>query len=68
MIYLLGIANLQNNSYKNLEKANATKVGVCFVDTKSEGMDNEKVLQGLREKDVDKQIWDHTIEVFSSTS
>ncbi|UNI15576.1 hypothetical protein JDV02_002100 [Purpureocillium takamizusanense] len=49
-----------------LEKATTSKGGVFLVDPKGDSADSEKVLGDLRERGVDKLVWEHTMEVFDS--
>ncbi|OKL62948.1 hypothetical protein UA08_01764 [Talaromyces atroroseus] len=51
-----------------LQKVERSKGGVFLIDENGEAPDNEKVLEDLRKRGVDKKVWDHTMEVFADVS
>ncbi|RSL69737.1 hypothetical protein CEP54_002104 [Fusarium duplospermum] len=51
---------------EGLEAAKKTGGGVFIVNSEGESTDNEKVLAGMRERGVDKAVWDFTEKVFAA--
>jgi hypothetical protein len=50
---------------EGMQKIERSKGGVFLVNEHGDAADNEKVLEDLRKRGVDKQIWDHTMKVFA---
>lgn len=49
----------------DMTKAERSKGGIFLLNEHGETVDNEKVLEDFRKREVNKNVWDHTIEVFA---
>lgn len=52
----------------DVRKSQRTEGGIFTIDEHGEAADNVKVLEDFRKRDVDKKIWDHTMDVFAIVS
>ena len=51
---------------EGMEKSPKSEGGVFLSNEKSESVDNEKLLADLRAREVDEQVWRHTMKIFDA--